>query len=147
MLYGASPFSAEDASQFDLKPTMQLESRVIAVQSIPKGESIGYGATWQSPRPSSQIAIVAIGYGDGYPRQAKTGTPVLVNGRHASVVGRVSMDMLGIDVSDAGPVKIGDPVILWGEGLPVELVARAIGTLPNELYCRCTNGRFPIVHR
>lgn len=144
MLYGASPFAEEDGHVFDLKPTMQLESRIIALQTVAKGESVGYAGKWQSPRPFSQVAVVAIGYGDGYPRQANSGTPVLVNGHRAAVAGRVSMDMLGIDVSDCGPVKIGDPVILWGAGLPIETVARAIGTLPNELFCRCTNGRFPI---
>lgn len=147
MLYGASPFQDEDGSAFNLQPTLQLTSRVIALQSLVQGDTVGYAGVWKAERPTSRIAVVAIGYGDGYPRQAKSGTPVLVNGKRASVAGRVSMDMLGIDVSDVGEVKIGDPVTLWGEGLPIEVVARAIGTIPNELYCRCTNGRFPRIIR
>lgn len=144
MLYGASPFQEEEGSAFNLKPTMQLQSHIIALQNVSKGDSVGYGGIWQSQRPSSRIAIVAIGYGDGYPRHAGSGTPVLVNNHPATIAGRVSMDMLAIDVSDIPEVKIGDPVTLWGDGLSIERVARAIGTIPNELYCRCTNGRFPI---
>lgn len=144
MLYGASPFSEDIGTTFGLKPTLSLSTRIIALQSVGLGESVGYAGVWQSKRENSVIAILALGYGDGYPRQAQNGTPVLVKGKRAQIVGRVSMDMLAVDVTDIPDSKVGDEVILWGEGLPIEEVAAAMGTLPNEIYCRCTNGRYPI---
>lgn len=135
MLYGDSPF-AEYLRQADaLKPAMTLVSRVIAVRDVAAGDAVGYGATWRATRPS-RIATVTTGYGDGYPRTAVNGTPVLVNGQRASLAGRVSMDMLTVDVTDLPPVQVGDPVTLWGEHLPVGEVARHADTIGYELLTR-----------
>ena len=135
MLYGDSPF-AERLRQADaLKPAMTLVSRVIAVRDVPAGDAVGYGATWRATRPS-RIATVTAGYGDGYPRTAANGTPVLVNGQRAPLAGRVSMDMLTVDVTDLPPVQVGDPVTLWGEHLPVGEVARHADTIGYELVTR-----------
>jgi alanine racemase len=133
-LYGASPFEDCSAESLGLKPVMTLMSSVIAVRRVPCGESVGYGGTWVAPR-EARIAIVAAGYGDGVPRSLVSGTPVLVDGRRASLAGRVSMDMLAVDVSELGEVSVGAPVVLWGEGLPVEEVARHAGTIAYELLC------------
>lgn len=138
MLYGASPFAHTVGADFQLKPAMTLRSEIIAVRDIALHGAVGYGATWENVRNISKIAIVAMGYGDGYPWHAKNGTPVLVNGQRTGTVGRISMDMLAVDISDIGPVKVGDPVTLWGEGLPIEEVARHAGTIPYELFCRFT---------
>lgn len=135
MLYGLSPFTAPHAIADKLKPVMTLKSEVIAVREIAAGERVGYGSTWQASR-RSVIATVAIGYGDGYPRNAKSGTPVLVNGNTAYLAGRVSMDMLSIDVTDIAPVSIGDEVTLWGQGLNANLVAEWADTIGYELVTR-----------
>lgn len=134
MLYGVSPFVDASAASLGLRPAMALMTQVIAVKNVPAGEVVGYGGAWRAPR-ATRIAVAAGGYGDGYPRNTPTGTPVLVNGRHAVLVGRVSMDMITIDVTDLPVVAVGDPVTLWGEGVPVEQVARAAGTIPYELIC------------
>ncbi|QKT04711.1 alanine racemase [Ectothiorhodospiraceae bacterium 2226] len=134
MLYGVSPFHDQHASELGLRPVMTLCSRVIAVQSCKAGESVGYGGSYTCPTDMT-IGVVAIGYGDGYPRQAPNGTPVLVNGRRAVLVGRVSMDMIMVDLRGHPPVQPGDPVVLWGEGLAVEEVARHAGTIPYDLLC------------
>jgi alanine racemase len=134
MLYGLSPFESGDGAMLGLLPAMTLRSEVIAIKSVPAGETVGYGGTWRAPR-DTRMAVVAAGYGDGYPRSVPAGTPVLVNGRHAPLVGRVSMDMLTVDVTDLGIVAIGDPVVLWGEGLPVEEIAVRAGTIPYEIVC------------
>ncbi|MEQ9463269.1 MAG: alanine racemase [Haliea sp.] len=135
MLWGNSPFGEAQSPAERLRPVMTLVSAVISVREIAAGECVGYGASWQAQRPS-RIATVTIGYGDGYPRTATNGTPVLVNGRRATLAGRVSMDMITVDVTDLPPVTIGDPVILWGEGLPVDEVARHAGTIGYELLTR-----------
>ena len=135
MLWGNSPFAEPQPQAEQLRPVMTLTSAVISVREIAAGECVGYGASWQAQRPS-QIATVTIGYGDGYPRTATSGTPVLVNGRRATLAGRVSMDMITVDVTDLPPVAIGDPVVLWGEGLPVGDVARHAGTIGYELLTR-----------
>ena len=114
---------------------MTLTSAVISLREVDIGETVGYGATWVARRPS-RIATVTIGYGDGYPRLAPNGTPVLVNGRRACLAGRVSMDMITVDVTDLGEVHIGDEVVLWGKGLPVGEVARHAGTIGYELITR-----------
>jgi alanine racemase len=112
---------------------MTLSSRVIAVKDVVEGEQVGYGGDWTATRPT-RLAIASIGYGDGYPRSAVSGTPVLVKGEMASLAGRVSMDMLAIDVSEARePVRVGDPVVLWGDGLPVEEIALWAETNPYTL--------------
>lgn len=133
-LYGVSPFADQTARDLGLQPVMALESRVLTVRHVPKGETVGYGGVWRAPKDSS-IAIVAAGYGDGLPRNLPSDTPVLIGGKRAPVAGRVSMDMIAVDVSGLPPVQVGDPVTLWGEGLPVEEIARHAGTIPYELLC------------
>lgn len=136
MLWGNSPFGiAPQANAQRLRPVMTLCSAVISVREVAPGESVGYGASWTARRPS-RIATVTAGYGDGYPRTAGNGTPVLVNGQRAPLAGRVSMDMITVDVTDIGPVGVGDPVVLWGEGLPVAEVAAPAGTIGYELLTR-----------
>ncbi|MBS0366156.1 MAG: alanine racemase [Proteobacteria bacterium] len=141
-LYGASPFADCDAAALDLRPVMTLTSSVIAVRDVARGETVGYGAAWQAGR-DSRIAIVAAGYGDGIPRNLAEGTPVLINGQRAPLAGRVSMDMIGVDVTGLEQVQVGTPAVLWGEGLPVEEVARHAGTIPYELLCSVSQ-RVPI---
>jgi alanine racemase len=143
MLYGASPLMDKDATALDLQPVMTLESALIAVQPRKKGDAIGYGGDWRCPE-DMPVGVVAIGYGDGYPRHAPPGTPVLVNGRRVPTVGRVSMDMITLDLRSQPQAKIGDPVVLWGRGLPVEQVAESAGTLSYELLCHVTE-RIPRV--
>ncbi len=132
MLYGASPFAETRAADLGLEPAMSLVSQIIAVQAVAAGEGVGYGASFVADR-AMRVGIVACGYADGYPRHAPTGTPVLVAGCRTRTVGRVSMDMLAVDLSALPEVGIGAPVTLWGEGLPVEEVARAAGTISYEL--------------
>ncbi len=138
MLYGSSPFADQSAEALGLRPVMTLESRVIAVQSLQAGDRVGYGGTFTAPYPM-RIGIVACGYADGYPRHAPTGTPVLVNGVRTRTVGRVSMDMLSVDLTPVPDAGLGAQVTLWGEGLSVDEVARAAGTLSYELLCRLTS--------
>lgn len=132
MLYGVSPFMDND---FDLQPVMQLSAPVISTKNIQAGKSVGYGSTWTSDK-AAKIAIIGIGYGDGYPRHAKNGTPVLINDTLCPLVGRVSMDMIAVDITDASNAKImiGDTAILWGnEKLRVETVAQYSDTISYEL--------------
>ena len=142
MLYGVSPCSLS-ADALGLYPVMTLVSRVIALKFVTAGESIGYGGCWRAQK-KTQIAIVAVGYGDGYPRHAPSGTAVLVNGQVALLVGRVSMDMIMVDVSKINSVAVGDPVVLWGEGLPVSQLAEQAGTIGYELLCGVTR-RVPCI--
>ncbi|MFT6663574.1 MAG: alanine racemase [Porticoccus sp.] len=135
MLYGSSPFSVPHAEADRLHPVMTLCSAVIALRDVPVGDSVGYGARWSAQRPS-RIATVAIGYGDGYPVHAPDGTPVLVNKQRCPMVGRVSMDMITVDVTDLPTVAVGDEVILWGKGLSVNEVAGCAGTISYELLTR-----------
>lgn len=137
MLYGASPFAGETGVDRGLKPVMTFSSQLIAIQSVAKGQKVGYGGTWTA-KSDTRIGIVAAGYGDGYPQQAKNGTPVRVNDQLCSLVGRVSMDMLAIDLKSNMGVAIGDPITLWGEGLPVEMVAKHCNTSPYELLTSMT---------
>ena len=134
MLYGASPFVDSLGAEHDLQPVMTLKSHLISVKTIKKGDKVGYGASWTAPE-SMALGVVAIGYGDGYPRHAKSGTPVLVNQHKASLVGRVSMDMITVDLSTCPDAKVGDPVVLWGDGLPVETVAKHADTIAYALLC------------
>lgn len=143
MLYGASPFDDRSAASLGLKPVMTLESRVIAVQELEPGAAIGYGATFRA-EGRMRVGVVACGYADGYPRHAPTGTPVLVNHTQSRILGRVSMDMLCVDLTDIPGAAIGSPVTLWGEGLPVEKVAAAAGTISYELLCALA-ARVPVV--
>lgn len=137
MLYGVSPFADRSAAELGLVPAMDFETRLIALRSLQAGETVGYGATWTATRPSL-IGIAAAGYGDGYPRSLPSGTPVLVGGREAPLAGRVSMDMLAVDLTGHPEPRLGDPVRLWGRGLPVEHIATAAGTIPYELICGIT---------
>jgi len=134
VLYGASPFADKVGSQLGLQPAMSLETSVIAVRRVPRGETVGYGGTWRAAR-DSRVAIVGAGYGDGLASGLASGTPVLIDGQRAPLVGRVSMDMIAVDVTDLPPVHVGTPVVLWGPDLPVEEVARHAGTIPYELLC------------
>ena len=138
MLYGASPLADVPASRLDLRPAMTLESALIAVKPCAAGERVGYGATWTSPE-TVPIGVVAIGYGDGYPRHAPSGTPVLVKGHRAHLAGRVSMDMISVDLRGVPSPRPGDPVELWGSGLPVDEIAAAAGTIPYALLCGVTS--------
>lgn len=135
MLYGNSPFAGAHPNTETLRPVMTLTSAVISVREVAVGESVGYAAGWTAQRPS-RIATVSIGYGDGYPRLAANGTPVLLNGQRCELVGRVSMDMITLDVSDLQSVAVGDEVILWGLGLPAGEVATHAGTIGYELTTR-----------
>jgi alanine racemase len=138
MLYGHSPFPVDHAEAAKLQPVMTFRSEVMAVRHIPPGESVGYANTWTAQRPS-RIATVPVGYGDGYPRNAANSTPVLVNGHRAQLVGRVSMDMITVDVTDLGEVNIGDEVILWGENLSANEVAEYAETIGYEIMTRMHN--------
>ncbi len=136
MLYGGSP-GGGSAESFGLKPAMRLSSRLIAVQSLRPGDSVGYGSLFRAEH-GMRIGIVACGYADGYPRHAPTGTPVVVNGRRTRLLGRVSMDMLNVDLTDLPDTGVGAEVMLWGDGLPVDEVAQAAGTIGYELMCAIT---------
>jgi alanine racemase len=144
MLYGAMPHENQRAQDCDLQPVMRFESAVMSLKSIQKGESVGYGSTWTAEK-ASVIAIVAVGYGDGYPRHAPNGTPAVVSGQIASLAGRVSMDMLAIDVTGLEGVSIGSPVELWGKYVSVDQVAALSGTISYELLTGVTS-RVPRVY-
>ena len=141
MLYGSSPFADRSATSLNLAVTQRLTARIIALNEVPVGHTVGYGASWTASRPS-RIAVVAIGYGDGYPRHAPAGTPVAVQHadgqwRRAPLAGRVSMDMITVDVTDV-PAAVGDVVELWGDQVSVDEVAQRCGTISYELFCRLT---------
>lgn len=137
MLYGASPFSGETGLDRNLKPVMSFTSTLIAVHALKRGQKVGYGGTWTA-HEATRIGIVAAGYGDGYPQQARSGTPVLVNGHACALVGRVSMDMLAVDLKGYLGAAVGDSVILWGQGLPVETIASQCRTSAYELLTSMT---------
>ena len=143
LLYGASPFERAHPIEHQLQPVMELHSAIISIKDIPAGSPVGYGSQWVTRRTTRQ-GVVAIGYADGYPRHAKNGTPVLVNGHRVPVIGRVSMDMLTVDLTDAPETRIGDPVVLWGQGLPAAEVARYADTIPYQLFCNFN--RVPVQH-
>ncbi len=133
MLYGGSP-STDSAAKFGLLPAMTLTSELIAIQVIDAGESVGYGSRFVAPKPM-RIGVVACGYADGYPRHAPDGTPMLVNGKRTRMVGRVSMDMITVDVTDIADARVGSTVTLWGNGLPIDEIAQAADTIGYELMC------------
>ncbi len=137
MLYGVSPFINGRGESEGLQPVMTLTSHLIAVNHFKKGDAIGYGASWVCPEDMA-IGVVACGYGDGYPRHAVPGTPVIINGQRLPLVGRVSMDTLCVDLHTAPNTHIGDAVTLWGKGLPVEEIAESASTIPYELLCGVT---------
>ena len=135
MIYGNSPFSVAQNNADQLTPVMTFQSAIISLRQINTGESVGYTGNWTARRPST-IATVTVGYGDGYPRQAPNGTPVLINGVRCPIIGRVSMDMITVDVSELSSVAIGDKAILWGTDLPVNEVADYCDTIGYELLTR-----------
>ncbi len=133
MLYGSSPFSDASAAELGLQAVMQFESEIIDIKQINAGESIGYGSTFVADRKLT-MGVVAAGYGDGYPRHAKNGTPVWVNGECCELLGRVSMDSISVDLTGID-VNIGDRVVLWGNELSVDEIATASGSIAYELLC------------
>lgn len=137
MLYGISPFADSIGKELGLKPLMSLHSRLIAVRDVAADETVGYSGTWTSPQ-ATKLGVVAIGYGDGYPRHARNGTPVLVNNQRVPLVGRVSMDMITVDLGLNSTAQAGDNVTLWGENLPVEEIAACANTIPYTLVCGIT---------
>jgi len=134
MLYGASPLTEKTAAELGLQPVMTVSSKLIATQNIKTGDRVGYGGLFQATHPM-RIGIVACGYADGYPRHAPTGTPVLVNGQQSHTIGRISMDMLAVDLSHIENSEINCPVVLWGKGQPVDEIAHSAGTVSYELLC------------
>lgn len=136
MLYGVSPFAKQTGQELGLMPVMRFVSAISAIHHYPAQVAVGYGGSWRTKRPSI-IGIVAVGYGDGYPRHIQPNTAVWVNGYEAPIVGRVSMDMMTVDLTDcAREIKIGEPVELWGQHIAVETVALSAGTIAYELLCQ-----------
>ncbi|HEC52128.1 hypothetical protein LCGC14_0180200 [marine sediment metagenome] len=134
MLYGATPFSFVQPQAEQLQPVMQLESKIIAVRELPAGEPVGYGSRFITQRPT-RVGVVAMGYADGYPRHAKDGTPVLVDGQRSQLIGRVSMDMLTVDLTDLPGSSLGSTIRLWGAGLNASEVAAWADSIPYQLFC------------
>jgi alanine racemase len=137
-LYGISPFPGQCGAELGLSPAMQFEAHLIAVRDISTGERVGYGGTWQA-QEDTRIGVISAGYGDGYSRHIASGTPVLINGRRVPVVGRVSMDYCTVDLGADATDHVGDTVVLWGEGLPVEEIAEYAAAIPYELVCGVMN--------
>lgn len=137
MLYGASPFAHAHQMADKLKPAMSFTSKVIAERIVKPGDAVGYGETWQA-RQATKVGTVAAGYADGYPRHAKTGTPIIVNGRLSQLLGRVSMDMLAVDLSMFSESCVGMPVELWGQQLAANDVAQCADTIAYTLFCGIT---------
>jgi alanine racemase len=140
-LYGGTPFSHAEPNRsseaLGLMPVQRFLSEVIAIQELKVGEAVGYGSRFRAERPT-RIAVVACGYADGYPRSAPDGTPVWIAGRAVPMAGRVSMDMLTVDVTDHPAVAVGSKVELWGTHLPIDQVANISGTIGYELMTRIT---------
>ena len=137
LLYGSSPLLNQSAAELGLKTVMTLTSQVIHIHTIKAGEKVGYGGDWTAEK-DGRIAVVAIGYGDGYPRQAPSGTPVMINGHRCGLAGRVSMDMITVDISAHDDIQIGDAVELWGEQIDVDDIAARCNTIAYELFCQLT---------
>ncbi len=137
MLYGASPLETPNANSQQLQPAMTLSSELIAIRDLQAGDPVGYGTRFRCTHPT-RVGVVAMGYGDGFSRHATNGTPVLVNGQRCPLIGRVSMDMLTVDITNLPEAKIGDPVVFWGEQLPVEEVARGCDSIPYALVTTLT---------
>ena len=144
LLYGISPIKHKNGLDLGLMPAMTLKSRIIAIRDVKKGDKIGYGGIFVCEKPM-RIGVIAIGYGSGYARLTKNGAPILINGKICHLVGRVSMDMLCVDLKNALNVKIGDEAILWGKDLPIEKVAPFAGTIPYELITHLT-ARVKTIH-
>lgn len=146
MLYGGAPRIGSAAAAFDLRPVMTLTTALIAVTPRKKGDPVGYGPEFHCPE-DMPVGVAALGYGDGYPRRMPAGTPVLVNGRRVPLIGRVSMDMITLDLRSQPHAKPGDPVVLWGQGLPADEVAARAGTISYELFCHVAKRIPRVVHR
>ncbi|QTS84081.1 alanine racemase [Coxiella endosymbiont of Amblyomma nuttalli] len=138
LLYGISPFNSESVVERNLRPVMTLSATIVAIKQCRKDDVVGYGCIWRCPE-TMPIGIVGIGYGDGYPRHAPNGTPTLLNNKVCPLIGRVSMDMIAIDLRSQPNVQIGDEVILWGNGLPIERIAQKAHTISYELLCNITH--------
>lgn len=138
MLYGSTPVAGKSAKAIGLKPVMSLQTPIIALKTVKVGDSVGYGLRWTAKK-DSRIATLAIGYADGYPRHAPDGTPFFINGVRVPLAGKVSMDMITIDVTDAGECQVGDMVECWGENLPVDDVAKSVDTIGYELLTRVSS--------
>ena len=134
MLYGATPFEQDQAQAARLRPVMTLESKIISVRELPAGEPVGYGARFVAERPT-RVGVVAMGYADGYPRHAATGTPIMVDGQMTRLIGRVSMDMLTVDLTDLPGAGLGSRVELWGRNVSASAVAYGCGSIPYQLFC------------
>jgi alanine racemase len=134
MLYGGTPGGGRTAQDYGLRPTMTLTSEIIAIQDLQAGDTVGYGSRFEASG-RMQVGVVACGYADGYPRHAPHGTPVIVDGVRTTVIGRVSMDMMTVDLTPIRNARVGSKVTLWGDGLPIDEVAAASGTIGYELMC------------
>ncbi|MGB1271299.1 MAG: alanine racemase [Endozoicomonas sp.] len=143
LLYGVSPFNKPHPIDQQIQPVMELSSALISTKEVPADTSVGYGSVWTANRPT-RIGVIAMGYADGYPRHAGNDTPVLVNGHRVPLIGRVSMDMLTVDLTDAPGVQLGDKATLWGNGLPVSEIAMHSDTIPYQLLCNLN--RVPVKH-
>lgn len=137
-LFGISPFASKIGADLGLKPVMQFEARLIAKKPLPSGARVGYKGSYISDS-QTQLGIISAGYGDGYTRHFRSGTPVLMNGRRVPLIGNVSMDMIAVDLGPDANDKVGDIATLWGSGLPVEEVAPFAGAIPYELVCGVMN--------
>jgi alanine racemase len=134
MLYGGTPGGGVTAKEYGLLPTMTLKSEIIGIQQLRQGDTVGYGSRFEAPGPML-VGVVACGYADGYPRHAEHGTPVLVDGVKTRLVGRVSMDMMTVDLTPVANARVASKVTLWGDGLPIDEVANSAGTIGYELMC------------
>ena len=137
MLYGSSPFMGNPAADYGLQPVMSLRSNLISIHEVAAGEGVGYGQTWVCPQ-NTTVGVVGVGYGDGYPRHAPNGTPVSIAGQRLPIIGRVSMDMICVDLGELPSASVGDVVELWGDSISVDEIAEAAGTISYELFCRLT---------
>ena len=138
MMYGVSPMLNTSGKDHQLKPVMRLTTKVIAIRDVDAAQGVGYGGSWQSTQPT-KLAVVAMGYGDGYPRHAKHGTPVVIAGKRYGIAGNISMDMISVDIGEnADGIKVGDGVVMWGPELPVEEIAQCADTISYELLCNIT---------
>lgn len=137
-LFGCSPMTGLEGKSHHFKQAMTLQSQLLAIHALEAGETVGYGASWQA-KENTRIGVVAIGYGDGYPRHANEGTPVLINGKTYPLVGKVSMDMLTVELGLQDKLSVGEKVILWGEELPAEIIAKHANTIAYTLFCGVTS--------
>ena len=138
LLFGLSPFDDQTGIDLGLQPVMQFEARLIATKPLAEGALVGYKGTYQASA-DSVIGIISAGYGDGYTRHFKTGTPVLINGRRVPLIGNVSMDMIAVDLGPESTDRVGDLAVLWGDGLPIEEVAPWADAIPYDLVCGVMN--------